>query len=289
MPPGVDTSTPLDWAVKSNNLEIVNLLIDAGANVNAETRYKITPMSLACTNGNAAIIERLLKAGVDPNSTSEEGQTALMTAALNGKVDAIKMLLTHGAKVNATEPYKGQTALMWAAGEGNADAAAMLIEFGGDVKAKSKAGFTPLLFAVMNNQIPAVKVLAGARRERRGQGDRRQHDAEHGDHQRLLRHGIDASGPGRESERAGSQRNAAALAGVDAEAGHVLGSGSHGDRSDHRSASQRTENDRPAASEEAAGEGRGSERQASPGRKCGWTRASARRRIRPTLTWDGTT
>jgi ankyrin repeat protein len=142
-----------------DNLEIVNLLIDAGANVNAETRYKITPMSLACTNGNAAIIERLLKAGVDANSTSEEGQTALMTAALNGKVDAIKMLLTHGAKVNATEPYKGQTALMWAAGEGNVDAAALLIEFGGDVKVKSKAGFTPLLFAVMNNQIPAVKVL----------------------------------------------------------------------------------------------------------------------------------
>jgi uncharacterized protein len=157
--PAVDTSTPLDWAVKSNNLELVNLLIDAGANVNAETRYKITPLALACTNGNAAIIERLLKAGVDPNGTSEEGQTALMTAARNGKVDAIKMLLSHGAKVNATEPYKGQTALMWAAGEGNADAAALLIEFGGDVKAKSKAGFTPLLFAVMNNQIPAVKVL----------------------------------------------------------------------------------------------------------------------------------
>ena len=157
--PGVDTSTPLDWAIESNNLEMVNLLIDAGANVNAETRYKITPLSLACKNGNAAIIERLLKAGVDPNSTSEEGQTALMTAALNGKVDAIKMLLAHGAKVNATEPYKGQTALMWAAGEGNSDAAALLIEFGGDVKAKSKAGFTPLLFAVMNNQIPATKVL----------------------------------------------------------------------------------------------------------------------------------
>ena len=116
-----DTSTPLHWAVETNNLEIVNLLIDAGANVNAATRYKITPLSLACTNGNAAIIERLLKAGVDPNSTSEEGQTALMTAALNGKVDAIKMLLTHGAKVNATEPYKGQTALMWAAGEGNVE------------------------------------------------------------------------------------------------------------------------------------------------------------------------
>jgi len=69
--PAVDTSTALHWAVKANSLETVNLLIDAGANVKAETRYKITPMSLACSNGNAAIIERLLQAGVDPNSTSE--------------------------------------------------------------------------------------------------------------------------------------------------------------------------------------------------------------------------
>ena len=155
----VDSSTPLDWAIKTNNLEIVNLLIGAGANVNAETRYKITPLSLAASNGNAAIIERLLQAGVDANGTSEEGQTALMTASLNGKVDAIKMLLTHGAKVNATEPYKGQTALMWAAGEGNVDATAMLVEFGGDVKAKSKSGYTALLLAVLNNQIDAAKTL----------------------------------------------------------------------------------------------------------------------------------
>jgi ankyrin repeat protein len=48
---------------------------------------------------------------------------------------------------------------MWAASEGNASAAAMLIEFGADVKAKSKAGFTPLLFAVRNDHIDAAKVL----------------------------------------------------------------------------------------------------------------------------------
>ena len=115
----------------------MNLLIAAGANVKAATRYNITPLSLACTNGNATVIERLLAAGANPNSTSEEGQTVLMTAALTGKVDAIKVLLTHGAIVNAREPYKGQTALMWAASEGNAAAAAMLIEFGADVRGKS--------------------------------------------------------------------------------------------------------------------------------------------------------
>jgi ankyrin repeat protein len=48
---------------------------------------------------------------------------------------------------------------MWAAGEGNASAAAMLIEFGASVQAKSKAGYTALLLAVLNNQIDAVKTL----------------------------------------------------------------------------------------------------------------------------------
>ncbi len=154
-----DGSTALDAAVHGDSLEIAEMLIAAGADVKAATRYNITPLSLACSNANAAMIERLLKAGADPNSTSEEGQTALMTAALTGKVDAVKVLLAHGAKVNVQEPVKGQSALMWAASEGNTAAAAMLIEFGADVKAKSKGGFTPLLFAVRGGHKDTVEAL----------------------------------------------------------------------------------------------------------------------------------
>src|SRR5258706_15839778 len=51
-----DGSTALHWAAQRDNLEIVNLLIAAGANVKAATRYNITPLSLACTNGNAPMI-----------------------------------------------------------------------------------------------------------------------------------------------------------------------------------------------------------------------------------------
>jgi uncharacterized protein len=154
-----DGSTALHWAAQRDNLEVADLLIAAGANAKAATRYKITPLSLACTNGDAAMIQHLLTAGADPNGTSEEGQTALMTAALTGKADAIKALLTAGAKVNAAEPYKGQTALMWAASEGNADAEAMLIEFGAEVKSKSTGGFTALLFAVRDAHIAAATTL----------------------------------------------------------------------------------------------------------------------------------
>ena len=97
----VDSSTALHWAAQRNNPEIVDLLLAAGANAKAVTRYNVTPLALACMNGNEVIIERLLKAGADANGASEEGQTALMTAALNGRVSAIKALLAHGAEIDA--------------------------------------------------------------------------------------------------------------------------------------------------------------------------------------------
>ena len=48
---------------------------------------------------------------------------------------------------------------MWAAGEGHVDVVRALIAAGADVNAKSKSGFTPLLFAVRNAQIEALRVL----------------------------------------------------------------------------------------------------------------------------------
>jgi len=157
--PDTDGSTALHWAVQRDDVALVDMLLAAGADVKAATRYKITPLSLACTNGNARVVDRLLKAGADPNGTSEEGQTALMTASLTGKPDAVRLLLEAGASVNAVEPYKGQTALMWAASEGNASAAEILIAHGADVKAKSKGGSTPLLFAVRGDHPDAARVL----------------------------------------------------------------------------------------------------------------------------------
>lgn len=154
-----DGTTALHWAALAENLEITNLLLTAGAQPAAPSRYKITPLALAAEAGNAAIVDRLLEAGVDPNSTSEEDQTALMSAALNGKPEAIRALLRKGAKPNAAEGFKGQTALMFAAGEGNTAAAELLLEFGADQKLKSKAGYTALLFAVRNNKLDTAKFL----------------------------------------------------------------------------------------------------------------------------------
>jgi ankyrin repeat protein len=154
-----DGTTALHWAAQLDDLEMIALLLDAGAAPGAPTRFHVTPLELASNNGNAATVERLLGAGADPNAVSREGQTPLMSAASSGSVGAVEVLLAHGAKVDAAESWRGQTALMWAAGEGHADVVRALIAAGANVTAKSKAGFTPLLFAVRNAEIETMRLL----------------------------------------------------------------------------------------------------------------------------------
>jgi ankyrin repeat protein len=133
-----DGSTALHWAVERDDVEMVDLLLRAGARVTARTREGVTPLQLAATNGSAPIIDRLQKAGADPNAPlTPAGDTALMLAARTGKADAIRVLLEGGAGVNATETWGGTTALMWAVSEGHAAAAKLLIAAGADVNARS--------------------------------------------------------------------------------------------------------------------------------------------------------
>ena len=99
--PEPDGTTALHWAVRNDDVALVDRLIRAGAKANAANRYGVTPISLACENGSAAVVERLLKAGVSANATGPLGETALHTCARTGNVDAAKALLARGAAVDA--------------------------------------------------------------------------------------------------------------------------------------------------------------------------------------------
>jgi uncharacterized protein len=131
-----DGMTALHWAASHDDLEMTELLLQAGADVKAGTRIgAITPLFMACKNGSAAIIEALLKAGASANLPDEHGTTPLMMAAASGSADAVKILLDHGADVNAKEAAHGQTALMFAAALNRVAAIRVLVEHGADLKA----------------------------------------------------------------------------------------------------------------------------------------------------------
>jgi len=160
--PQVDGMTALLWATHHDDVHIVDMLVGAGANVNAANRYGVTPLSLACTNGNGAMVELLLKAGADPGAPGAGGETPLMTAARSGNLRSVKALLSRGVIVDGKDSRRGQTALMWAAAEGHAEVAQALIDAGADVRARVPSALTPLLFAVREGHTGVVRVLLKA-------------------------------------------------------------------------------------------------------------------------------
>ena len=108
-----------DWEY----VELVEVLLKYGADVNAKDDYEYTAlMYAACdrndddSNGSAkqAILEALLRHGADINAKNGEGgstgSTALHLAVQNGRLAAVKVLLKHGANVNIKNNY-GKTPL----------------------------------------------------------------------------------------------------------------------------------------------------------------------------------
>src|SRR5262245_21861821 len=140
---GVDGMTALHAAVNADRLDVVDMLLRAGARAAAADRYGVTPLYLASLNGNADMIRRLLDAGVDPNAVDPGGETALMTAARTGAPAALRALLERGASIDAREPEFGQTALMIAVREDQQEAIGILLEAGASPNAQTRKGSTP--------------------------------------------------------------------------------------------------------------------------------------------------
>jgi uncharacterized protein len=157
-----DGTTALHWAVQMDRLDMVEVLISAGAKVKVANRWGVTPLALAVTNGNAGIAQALLKAGADPRHAVPQTGTPLLTAARSGNPDVIKALLAAGVKADEAEETSGQTALMWAAAEDHLAAVQTLLAAGADVKKLSIKNETALFFAVRTGDIALVDALLDA-------------------------------------------------------------------------------------------------------------------------------
>lgn len=157
-----DGATALHWAAHWDNLQIADLLIRAGADVNARNELGVAPLSLACINGSASMVDRLLERGADANHALPTGATALMTCARTGSVEAVRSLLDHGARVNEQESVWDQTALMWAIAERHPDVVAALVAAGADIGHRTNRGFTPLLFAAQQGNVQSAATLLDA-------------------------------------------------------------------------------------------------------------------------------
>ncbi len=129
-------------AINAFDTDIITALVDAGADIEARNEAGLTPLMLAADNRSDEAVSVLLQLGANKNAQSDtEKFTALHYAAKNSDTDTLKILLKAKADPNLKD-HKGQTPLHHAAAEGDDDNVDLLVASGADVQSKDNMGRT---------------------------------------------------------------------------------------------------------------------------------------------------
>uniref|UniRef100_A0A674EXI4 Poly [ADP-ribose] polymerase n=1 Tax=Salmo trutta TaxID=8032 RepID=A0A674EXI4_SALTR len=150
-------STPLHFAAGFGRKDVVDHLLQTGANVHARDDGGLIPLHNACSFGHAEVVSLLLCQGADPNARDNWNYTPLHEAAIKGKID---LLLQHGADVHtilmawylSTTPVPMDTLRLQIH-------FTKLISHGACVNAMDLWQFTPLHEAASKNRVEVCSLL----------------------------------------------------------------------------------------------------------------------------------
>lgn len=167
---GEEQLTPLNLAAAGNSLELVRLLLAAGASSAATDAQQRTALHHAASGNSSAAIPSLVAAGCPAEAADCHGNTALHTAALEDAAATIAALLAApgGSACLAVQNDHGHTPLTAAASGGQlgalyellASAALVPGQLEACLAATSAAGRTPREEAEAAGQEAAVAILS---------------------------------------------------------------------------------------------------------------------------------
>jgi ankyrin repeat protein len=131
---GVDLDSQKGWwtaltrATLFGHEPVVEMLLDAGADINAHNPSVGSALYVAVAARRDALVQRLLDRGADPNLTPAWGQTPLMVAAMQGNTPVVRLLLTRGADPSRRSA-RGKSAVDMALEENHTEVAALIQGF----------------------------------------------------------------------------------------------------------------------------------------------------------------
>jgi len=144
--------TPLHHAAAAGRKDNAELLLAAGAEINAADRIGLHPLEWAAFAGRLPVVEFLVEKG------GADLDTALFLAAQQGQNNIVRFLLEHGASPDAH--YNGTvTALHVAARQGNTELARLLLTHGAHPNFVEHNRSTPLEYAVGQSSKEMVELL----------------------------------------------------------------------------------------------------------------------------------
>ncbi|MGH0165406.1 UNVERIFIED_CONTAM: hypothetical protein FKN15_048721 [Acipenser sinensis] len=138
--------TALHHAVLNGHVEMVNLLLEKGANINAFDKKDRRALHWAAYMGHLEVVSLLINHGAEISCKDKRGYTPLHAAASNGQLGVVKHLLNLSVEIDEANAF-GNTALHIGCFNGQDAVVSELIDYGANVNQPNNKGFTPLHFA----------------------------------------------------------------------------------------------------------------------------------------------
>jgi ankyrin repeat protein len=158
-------------AAREDDVEAMKQYIAAGADINQSGELGATPLSIAAFRGNVEMVRLLLDAG----ATFEIGVFHTAIAESNDDTEIVQVFLDHSVEIDKqAEIGNGHTALMYAAEFGHIEVGKLLLENGADINAGDNFNDPALNVAAFHGQLEFAQMLVemGAELNVQGFGDR---------------------------------------------------------------------------------------------------------------------
>ena len=150
--------TPLMYAAGEGRFDVVELLMDYGAEVNKKHYYEPTALHFASERGHFKVVEALLSKGAEIDVEDKNRCTPLMLAAERGHIDILLYLINHGADVNKKARHK-RIALHYASESGDLKVIEALLSKGAEIDVEDEYHCTPLMLASQRGHIDILWYL----------------------------------------------------------------------------------------------------------------------------------
>ena len=191
--------TPLRHALDKKHVEVARVLIKNKAYVGAQGIDQWTPLLWASQHGQVELVQVLLERGADVDAEDALGWSPCRRAFYGRHVEVVRVLVQHTSSARLQNKRKS-TPLHEASGDGLVDFARMLLKFGVDASARDEDNFTSLHCASEHGHVEIVLALLDHGVDVSVQDEHRRtplHFSSEEGHEEvtraLLEHGADAS------------------------------------------------------------------------------------------------